>query len=160
MITACGGDDDGGIDLDQCSSSPDTCDGDTVCIAGSCEAAFGRLYRITAVQVQLPTLDPNGEAWDVGGGAPDIFIDILVNGASVARSAPVADRFSATFAGPFTVQPIGGGSLAIVVYDEDLTTDDVAYSCTAAPLTTDLLRARELACDSANGQLSFRIDPS
>jgi hypothetical protein len=110
--------------------------------------------------VQLPTLDPAGAPWDAGGGAPDIFVEVLVNGVSAARSAPVDDMFSASFSGPFTVQPIGGGDLTIMVYDEDLTVDDPAYSCAADPLTADLLRSRQLSCNSARGQITFRIDPS
>lgn len=156
ISSACGADDGAG---GECSTTADTCEGDTICIAGACESAFGRLYDIKNVRVQVPTTDPNGEAWDVGGGAPDLLVDVLVNGVSVSRSGAVADMFSATFPGPFSVQPVGGGSLAVQVFDEDLTTNDLAYVCSAAPLTADLLRTRDLGCSSSAGQVTFRIDP-
>src|SRR5439155_23694653 len=63
-----------------CSETADTCAGDSICIAGRCEAAFGRLYDIRAISVSVPTLDPNGYYWDLGGGAPDLYVWIYVNG--------------------------------------------------------------------------------
>ena len=138
-----------------CSATADTCTGESICIAGACEAAFGRLYDIRTV----PTTDPNGYEWDVGGGAPDLFVAIGVNGVLVATTSTVNDQFSATFAGSYTVQPIGAGSLVLVAYDEDIAFNDFAYRCAADPLTAQQLRTRHLACASGGSMLSFTIEP-
>ncbi|HEY5928076.1 MAG TPA: hypothetical protein VIV11_40595, partial [Kofleriaceae bacterium] len=66
------------MDAPPCSASADTCSGETICIAGTCEAAFGRLYDIRALAVTLPTTDAAGYAWDFAGGAPDIFVQISI----------------------------------------------------------------------------------
>jgi hypothetical protein len=142
-----------------CSAAADTCTGDSICIASACEAAFGRLYDVQALSVTLPTTDPDGNSWDFGGGAPDPFITISVDNVIVATTPTVDDQFSATFAGPFPIQPIGGASLLLVAYDEDLTTDELAYSCEANPLTAAQLRTRHLACASGGSMMSFTIEP-
>lgn len=159
VASAVGCVDDDGDDA-SCSASADICSGDTICISGQCEAAFGRLYSVTNVTVQLPTTDGSGAAWDVGGGAPDIFVEFFVNNASVGRSSTTQDMFSAAFAGPFSVQPIGGGALEVRAFDEDLTVNDLAFTCAATPLTAALLRGRDLQCAAAGGAVMFRIDPS
>jgi hypothetical protein len=142
-----------------CSAAADTCTGDSICIAGACEAAFGRLYDVRALSVTLPTTDPAGDSWDFGGGAPDIFVTISVDDVMMATTPTIDDQFSATFAGPFPIQPIGGASLLLVAYDEDITTNTVAYSCKASPLTAEQLRARHLACASGGRTMSFMIEP-
>lgn len=162
--TAAGDDtgDDVGDDDDvptECSESNDTCSGDSICIAGSCESAFGRIYDVTNIDVSLPTTDSAGEAWDVGGGAPDIFVEISVNGTIEATTTTVQDQFSAFFAGAYQVQPVGGGELVLQAYDEDLTANDPAIACVADPLTAALLRSRLLACSASGASMEFRIEP-
>ncbi|MBL9016740.1 MAG: hypothetical protein JNL83_21310 [Myxococcales bacterium] len=131
-----------------CTTSPDNCTGETLCVGGSCVAAFPRVYAITGVSVSVPTTNPNnGQTWDVGGGAPDLF---LGNSNGVAFSGVVADQFSATFAGPFDVQLVAGATLRIDVWDEDVTTHDAAFACQANPITAQLLRTRTFAC-AVNG---------
>ena len=162
VLAGCGGGDDG-VNPDGsnggCSAETDTCTGDSICIAGRCEAAFGRLYDITNVQVQLPTTDSSGAAWDIGGGAPDIFVAFVINGTSTVRTPTTQDQFSTSYAGPFTVQPIGGGSFEAQVFDEDVTVDDLAFICMATPLTADLLRGRLITCNTTGYVVSLRIDP-
>jgi len=130
-----------------------------VCLSGSCVAAFPRVYSIRDVSVQVPTRDPNGEAWDAGGGAPDLKLSIMINGTEVATAPAVQDQFSARFGGPFDVQLIAGSRLTLMALDEDLTADDPAYGCEANPVTAAHLRERSLACASGGSTLSFEIDP-
>jgi hypothetical protein len=158
MTVGCGGGGDGGIG-DGCSENADLCAGETICIANRCEAAFGRIYSIADVAVSVPTTDPNGQPWDAGGGAPDLRIDILVNGTLLGSAPAVQDEFSATFAGPFNVQLVGGSSLLIAALDEDLTTDDPAFACQATPITASQLRSRTLSCNDGGSTLTFEIDP-
>jgi hypothetical protein len=154
-----GGDDGGGDDSSECSEIADTCAGESICIAGACEDAFNRIYEITDVEVAVPTTDPNGEEWDVGGGAPDLLLEVSMNGSVVASAPAIADSFSATFPGPFTAQVVAGSALVLVAYDEDLTVNDYAYACQVSPLTADLLRLRLLTCTTGGSSLSFAIAP-
>jgi hypothetical protein len=150
-----------GVDAptEQCSDTADECPGESICIAGRCEAAFGRIYDIRSIVVTLPTLDPNGEYWDFGGGAPDINVSILTNGVLRVMTGTVSDTFSAVFPGPYPVLPVGGGSLRLDVYDEDVTTFDFAYGCLASPLTAEMLRKRRLSCVSGGNSLNLTIEP-
>ena len=147
------------IDAPQCTATADTCPGDSICIANRCEAAFGRIYDVRAITVTLPTLDPNGLYWDIGGGAPDITVRVSINGVVRAATGTVNDQFSATFAGPYAVQPVGGGSLRLDVYDEDVTDYEFAYGCLVDPLTAEMLRTRRIACATGGNSLQLMIEP-
>ena len=95
----------------------------------------------------------------MGGGAPDLFVELKLNGSLVYETLVNADSFSATFAGPFSLQVIAGSSLELIAQDEDLSANDHVYTCQAAPLTTEQLRRRELQCASMGYSLRFRIEP-
>ncbi len=142
-----------------CSESGDSCSGETICVAGSCVAAFGRVYLVSDVSVHVPTTDSSGAAWDIGGGAPDLKIKISVNGSVVSTSVAVADQFNASFAGPFSVTLVAGGSLRIDAVDEDVTVDDPAVACQANPVTAAQLRTRTMSCSASGSTLSWQIDP-
>lgn len=154
-----GGDDGGDGGGGTCSEIADRCTGESICIAGRCEAAFGRIYKISNVQITVPTTDPQGAAWDVGGGAPDLLLEISVNGTRVAGAPAVQDRFSASFTGPFDVTLVGGSSLVVSTLDEDITVNDPAFECRASPITADLLRSRSLSCALGGNTLSFEMAP-
>ena len=141
-----------------CTTSPDNCAGETICIAGACEAAFPRVYRITNVRVAVPTTNPNAgnSDWDVGGGAPDLYIG---DSTGVAITAPVDNSFSATFQGPFDIQLVAGGAVRIYVWDEDVTAHDFAMGCVADPATATLLRTRSFSCAGGGSTLMATIGP-
>lgn len=111
------------------------------------------------VSVDVPTTDETGAAWDALGGAPDPFISISVNGTTTATSATRDDTFSATFSGPYDVTLIAGSTLTIEVWDEDVTVNDLMFTCQASPIRADLLRGRGLSCSSGAYTISFQIDP-
>lgn len=142
-----------------CSTSPDNCNGETICIAGTCEAAFPRVYAITSVTVSVPTTNPNdgGNPWDVGGGAPDLYLaDMTCTGFTVA----VQDQFSASFAGPFDVQLVAGTTLRIDVCDEDtIDPPDGAFACQEAPITAARLRTRQFGCVGNGFSMTSTITP-
>lgn len=141
----------------ECSATVDTCSGETICIAGICEAAFPRVYQITNVVASMPTRNPNtGEEWDIGGGAPDLYVGD-VSGTPI--SAVVADEFSATFVGPFEVQLIAGQAFRLDLWDEDVTTPDYAFGCGQNPISPSLLRSRNFGCAANGATLSATIEP-
>jgi hypothetical protein len=163
-LGACGGGgSDGPIDgppiNGSCTTSPDNCTGETICVGGACVLAFPRSYTISNIKLMVPTTDPDGAAWDAGGGAPDLFIEINVNGAKVATTPVVSDMFSATFAGPFQVQLEGGATVRFDSFDEDVTVNDPAYACIANPITAQLLRIRKLACMTGSNSMVLDIAP-
>jgi len=164
LLTGCedgggGGGGGGGGPDGSCSPSADRCPGETICISGRCESAFGRLYSIVDVSVSVPTTDGAGDAWDAFGGAPDLFVTVLVNGSIVGTSTTRSDTFSANFSGPYNATLIGGSDLVVEVWDEDVSVNDRIFTCSASPISADLLRGRSLRCNSGGFAVSFQIDP-
>src|SRR5512138_2072130 len=142
-----------------CSETADTCAGDTICVGTACVPAFPRVYTLTDMNVQLPTKDPNGGDWDLGGGAPDPYIKVTVDAKDITQTAFVSDVFTATFAGPIDVQLIAGGRLTLTVFDDDVGTDTLAFTCDANPITSALLRSRTLQCVNGNNLVKYTIKP-
>ena len=140
-----------------CSTSPDNCTAETICISGKCEPAFPRVYRITNVSVMVPTSNPNNNSdWDVGGGAPDLY---LGDQQGTPISSAVQNQFSATFPGPLEVQLVAGTALRIDAWDEDVSVPDYAFGCQANPITAAQLRARAFGCAANGGSLNSVITP-
>lgn len=124
-----------------CTTAPDTCTGEDVCIASHCVSAFGRNYLIGVSAGMFPQFDDTGEPWDLAGGLPDPIVTVTLDG--VEFSTAVIDD-TLTPAWDYTTGPTlvaGGAVLRIDVYDSDPAVDDLAWSCLADPLTADLVRA-------------------
>ena len=138
-----------------CTESADNCSGETICMAGTCVAAFPRVYRVTNVSVSVPTTKPDGSEWDGFGGAPDMFL----SSGGVALTAAVPNEFSASFAGPFEVALVAGQSLRVDVYDEDELADDYATGCERNPITAAVLRSRNFDCAGSGITFTSTIRP-
>lgn len=150
------GDDD--TTAHECTPQDDTCTGDNICVQFNCESAFNRIYDISSITVNLPTTDPSGAAWDIGGGAPDIFVEGRNGTQSIGTTATVDDAFSASFSDSLSATLVSGVELWLDVYDEDVSANDLAFSCGGA-LTADLLRGRGLMCDDGASMVTFNIFP-
>jgi hypothetical protein len=139
-------------------ADPSSCSGETVCIAGTCENAFGRNYKITIVSALFTENNAGGTAWDIAGGLPDPRATVKINGAS--QTTPVIDDTLAptwNFVTPPTLIP-GGTVFEIEVVDFDLVGgDDLAWSCTNDPLTADLIRAG-VRCSGTGALSAAHID--
>lgn len=155
-VVACGGGGGGGGD---CSEGADSCGGDTICVDGRCEGAFGRVYEIRDIAVQVSTTNASGEAWDALGGAPDLFVQVIVDGSVVATTGVANDSFSASFGGPFRATLLAGSSLILQVVDEDVADHDSVFACQAIPVGADLLRSRSVQCSAGGTTVRFEIDP-
>jgi hypothetical protein len=120
---------------------PASCTGETICIAGTCENAFGRNYRITVVAGVVTERNANDDAWDVGGGLPDPVVTLTINGVT-HTSQVINDTLEPTwnFVTPPTLIP-GGTVFAIDAADSDIAADDAILACINNPLTANLLRA-------------------
>jgi hypothetical protein len=74
--------------------------------------------------VHFPPTKPSGEAWDVGGGAPDPFLIVRQDGVEVGRTDRIQDTRDASFT--FDVSCDHARALDIEVLDRDLSLDDSA----------------------------------
>lgn len=171
-FSACGGDDepprrearpDSGIPDAAvprgCAFDEPSCTGETLCINNNCEAAFGRIYQITVLNGEVPTTN-QGQPWDVGGGAPDLYVSIAVNGTPIATTTPAQDQFMATWNEFTTANIVAGTKLEFTVIDQDVSDSDVAFSCTWDPLAVSDIRGVNLECAGAPGSLSAIIAPN
>lgn len=149
----------GGGGGDECSEAADGCVGESICIDGRCEAAFGRVYTLMDVAVSMPTTDTRGDAWDAFGGAPDLFARISVDGSTIATTGVIPDSFSGNFRGPYNTTLIAGSSLVVEVFDEDISANDLMFTCTASPITPNILRGRSARCATSGASVAFQIDP-
>jgi len=163
LVAACGGggggDSDAGNVGETCNPSNDGCTGETVCIASQCQSAFTRGYTISALTVQVPTTKPDGTSWDIGGGAPDLYIAVSTDGTKVGMTAVVQDQFSASFPDMVSVTLASTTKLDVHAYDSDVTSDDDAYLCEANPVTAAELRARQVGCQGSGYSLTFTVQP-
>lgn len=164
VVAACGGggsggDSDAGNVGENCSPTSDGCTGETVCINSQCQSAFTRGYTISSLAVQVPTAKPDGTSWDVGGGAPDLYVTVSTDGTKVGMTAIVQDQFSASFADMVLVTLASTTKLDVHAYDSDVTSDDDAYLCEANPVTADELRARHVGCQGNGYSLTFTVQP-
>ena len=162
VVAACGGG-GGGSDAGdvgaQCDATHDVCTGDSVCVASQCQRAFTRGYTISSLSIQVPTTKPDGTSWDIGGGAPDLYIVVSTDGTKIGMTSIVQNQFSATYTETFPVTLAATTTLDVHAFDSDVTSDDDAYLCEAKPITAAELRARALSCSSAGYSLMFVIEP-
>ena len=164
VVRTTGDDDDSGgdgdADADACDERNDDCAGETICIAGACEAAFGRRYRFSSISVSIPDRKPDGTSWDALGGAPDPFVEVWLNDTTlVLRTSVVDDVFDASYSETGDATIGAGDSVFVDVLDEDIAEHDPVYGCTADPMPADVLRGRGASCASAGYSVEFAITP-
>ena len=124
---------------------PNSCSGETVCIANKCENAFGRNYRIKIERAVFPPKDANGDPWDgiaALPGLPDGKAKLTVNG--VAFSTPVVNETLTptwNYLTPTVLIPAGTNlAIAVVDYDGGSLVDDTGWDCVANPLAAAIIR--------------------
>lgn len=160
------------VTLPTAGPASDTCSGAEICICpngpdsecdgtGTCVVASGRMYLVELDYVYTDTTNPQGDAWDIAGGAPDPFAVLLVNGAEEGRSTALADTFDAQWfpAPSWTVTLTAGSSFRVDAYDEDTTVHDWLGGCEVASLTAATLRQREFACAATSADIRAYIQP-
>ena len=92
----------------------------------------------------MPQDDAIGNPWDVGGGLPDPFVQITLNGTLLGMTNVEQDTLTPMWnQGAMTEIP-AGSSLTIDAYDSDVTSNDLILGCTGS-LTADWLREDEPA---------------
>ena len=161
------------VDLPTSGPATDTCTGAEICICpggpddacqgtGTCTVASGRMYLVELDYVLADTTKPDGEAWDVGGGAPDPFAELSIGGVSAGSSSVISDTFSAQWPAPvpsWSVTINAGSSVRIDAWDEDLTTHDWLGGCEIPAITASALRSREFTCEATSSTIRAYIQP-
>lgn len=142
----------------------DNCTGNQICVTnnendpGRCEGAFGRLYSIGLGSVIIPERNAEGDCWDIGCGAPDPFIAVFLDGEVVLRTSTSSDVFqvqSISETASFLLRE--NSTVDIILYDEDLSSNDTITGCRLNPVTSDQLRLRLLQCGDANLGFLFAL---
>lgn len=145
-----------------CNETLDLCTGEQICVDGTCEAAFPRVYTLRVEMVQYPPMDPAAnDCWDTPCSPPDPFFAVEVNGQDVGRTEAVQDQNAVVVTATFDVSLIAGATLIAGLIDEDIAEDDVIGACRLNPVTPELLRGRVMSCTASGGAFSmrFRLDP-
>lgn len=126
-----GGGGGGGYSSDDgCIDSFD-CDDLDFCNVGECDQGLDRRYRISILSGEALTSGPDG-SWDVGGGAPDLFIQWGVRDS--ANDEWIDDCYTSTVQDSFDPEwneycefVLGSGdTFAIWGWDEDVSASDFA----------------------------------
>lgn len=141
----------------------DACAGDQICILdhefgqpGHCEGAYGRVYTVAVGYTRVPERDSAGECWDVGCGAPDLFVRISLDGQVVVETTPAQDVFEVdSFSERGSAIISANSQLEVALYDEDLSSDDLITSCELNPIAANYLRSRVLSCGQSGGPQFF-----
>lgn len=141
-----------------CTTSPDNCAGENICVSGACVNAFGRHYTISNISISVPTTDPSGQSWDIGGGAPDLFLGS--QDGTMVFSNVVQDHFSATFPGPFDFVALAGGAMVFYFWDQDVSVNDFAFGVQWNPITAAQLRLRTLSYSGNGDTMTATIAPN
>lgn len=143
-----------------CTSSPDSCTGDNICMQGSCVQAFGRIYKVSVTSGVMPQFNSANQTWDPAGGAPDPYVQITLNGTDVAHTTYVDNTLTPTWNQSANMTIVGGSTFKIAAWDADLPyyPDVLMFACQSAPLTADQLRAGSLDCNGPSGShFTFRF---
>lgn len=149
----------------------DSCRGDVICVCpggidaecadtGLCEYAYGHTYQIRVLVLGLPDRDPDGACWDEPGcGAPDPFVEFIVDGMSYGTTPSFPDVFE-TAVGYEVFAPLNFGStIELRVVDEDTFASDAAFSCTKTDIDASYLRGRGMVCSGDLGTIIASIFP-
>lgn len=92
---------------------------------GACILDPTSMWTLKLTNGTISETDPNGEAWDVPGGMPDVFVCVAVNGTekcSPAALDTLSPVWNYTF-GTFTATALQAG-VDISAFDEDPVSDD------------------------------------
>jgi hypothetical protein len=142
------------------TSNPFSCTGETICVQDQCVPAFGRNYVFTITTGTLPSVDNQGAEWDSGGGLPDPYVELTVNGTAFTAPA-IVDSVSPTWTYATPAVPVPADTVVrIAVFDDDEPMDDFAWSCQADPVAIEFIRGGGLGCSGPGTLPGARVNVS
>ncbi|MEZ4366199.1 MAG: C2 domain-containing protein [Kofleriaceae bacterium] len=108
----------------------------------------------------VKTTAPDGSNWDDLGGAPDPFVMVELNGATVLTTNEVQDTYTPTFGSSASVAVPAGARLRFEAFDSDVFGDQGIITCELNPLSAAVLRNRRASCvgDAATGTNGTVLD--
>lgn len=137
---------------DGCSDSYE-CGDLEFCNAGSCDEVAGRSFFVSADRGTAAT---NGD-WDTGGGAPDPFVMIFLDGDLQCYTSTEDDTFEPGWGEGCDVNFESGGELEFDMYDEDVSDDDVMLYYVASGTDDLVTLARDGSDIFSNDYASLTI---
>jgi hypothetical protein len=141
-----------------CSTAPDTCTGDNICVANVCTPAFPLAYRITAFTIHVPA----GFTHDTDG-KPDLQPHVAVGNPDLQDVTPIPvspNTLDLMLPGPFDLTLMANTTTLLVgVDDADPTSPMTILDCIDAPATAQMLRNGGDACANGPATISFKIAP-
>ena len=99
------------------------CGNDQLCDLGQCVNAYGTMYTLTINNGVVPPRDGNGDAWDFGGGAPDLFV-VVEHAGQRCRSFTARDEFEPNWFHSCELVVRRGEVFRFDLWDEDALDDD------------------------------------
>lgn len=87
---------------------------------------WDRSYSITVVSATAAEGNPNGDYWDVFGGAPDLYVSVRIDGDSIGVTRTKRDTYSPEWYQSFSVRLFSSTNLVFRVLEEDISANDHA----------------------------------
>jgi hypothetical protein len=139
-----------------CSSNRE-CGDLEFCNAGSCDEVAGRKFFVSA---ESGTAVTDGD-WDAGGGAPDPYVVIFMNGRQECYTSTDDDTFNPRWGEGCDVVFDSGGELEIDMYDEDVTSDDLMLTFVASGTDelVSLVRDESVTLSNDYASLDISVTP-
>lgn len=135
--------------------------------ANTCQIDPNSKWNIVAVRAVIPDLKENGDAWDIGGGAPDPFARAYDDDDDELGSSATIDN---TFTPEWNenvaeaVRADSIGDVVIQLVDNDVGSDDNIGRCSLPLFSYDAFvsgEERNITCNDASGyQLTLLMEPN
>ncbi len=131
-------------------------------MARDCREMWDRSYVITVVEARLHERDHHGESWDAFSGAPDMYVSVRVDGASVGTTSTRQDTYSPRWNGEFEARFFRDTSVVFRFIEADPVDSDVILDLTLGSLASSIRDGGgSWESDEARGVADFvyLIDP-
>lgn len=152
-----GGNGDGNGGQDSGCSSHRECGDLEFCNDGSCDEVAGRKFFVSA---DAGTAVTDGD-WDVGGGAPDPYVSIFMDGDLECYTSTDDDTFAPRWGEGCAVVFEAGGELELDMYDEDTTSNDIMLTFVASGTDelVSLVRDESFTLSNDYASLDISVTP-
>jgi hypothetical protein len=135
------------------------CSGETLCLDRACVDAYDRYYIVDNFTANVVSTDAG---WDALGGAPDLFVCVLLDGETLGCSATIDNRFTGSWSDAWQFVPMAGSELVVELFDYDDVSDSEPIIICRGEVTLDMLRSdgEPFACQSGLGDtVAFSVSP-
>ena len=139
-----------------CSETVDRCAGETICMGGTCVAAYPRTYNFSNITVTASGTN-DGAPWDPDSSLADITVSIENALVNIANTPVLTDRTMGEFPGPYSVMLTGDGALLILADDDDEGATEQIVACALVGRQEQLAPFRTHRVSCANGAKSMMM---